>query len=89
MKFYTVDEIIIAHQYLYYIEATPIWSDRDYDFFCNDRNIEGGGGSDLASSYPKYIVELAHKMKANPKVFSYEKLDELFPVEGKDSVENS
>jgi hypothetical protein len=57
----TPEEIMQAHQYLYYCLGTPIWSDYQYDMFCRDNCLDGKGGSDLESSYPDYIKELAFK----------------------------
>lgn len=48
-----------AHQYLYYVVGRPVLSDYDYDMLCRKLGVEGGGGSDLASSYSKEEKELA------------------------------
>jgi hypothetical protein len=44
-------QIMKAHQYLYYVAGTPVWSDYEYDKFCRDMKLDGKGGSDLESSY--------------------------------------
>ncbi len=56
------ERMIKAHQYLYYVLATPVWSDLKYDSFCKEHGIEGGGGSDMASSYSPETVKLADKL---------------------------
>jgi NAD-dependent DNA ligase len=43
--------LVRAHQYLYYVKSTPVLSDWDYDLFCKEHGIDGGGGSSLESSY--------------------------------------
>lgn len=40
-----------AHQFLYYVLARPVWSDREYDTFCRQHGLEPGGGSDCADHY--------------------------------------
>ena len=40
-----------AHQYLYYCCGMPVISDREYDLFCRENNLDGKGGSDLESDY--------------------------------------
>ena len=51
-----------AHQYLYYVAAKPVWSDYQYDVFCKEHGIEGGGGSDRAQDYSPEIIKLAEGM---------------------------
>ncbi len=53
---------IKAHQYLYYVEGTPIISDQAYDTLCKKLNVFGGGGSDRAADYSKETKELAREM---------------------------
>lgn len=53
------EDLVKAHQYLYYVEARPVLSDYEYDKFCEAHGIEGGGGSDLASDYSENIKDLA------------------------------
>ncbi len=62
-------DIVAAHQYLYYVVSTPIWSDRAYDAYCRANGIAGGGGSDLGSSYPPHVKALAHQMSLKPHAF--------------------
>lgn len=56
-------QLVRAHQYLYYVMAKPIWSDREYDEFCKKWQIDGGGGSDRASDYSKPEIALAEKIR--------------------------
>lgn len=49
------EQIVQAHQYLYYVLCTPVISDYEYDMFCQKHGIPGNGGSDLAASYPAHI----------------------------------
>lgn len=48
-----------AHQYLYYVESHPVVSDYEYDMFCKEHGLFGGGGSDLASSYSPKVISIA------------------------------
>jgi NAD-dependent DNA ligase len=57
----TSEEIMQAHQYLYYCLGRPILSDWEYDMFCRDNELDGKGGSDLESSYSDKVKELALK----------------------------
>ena len=56
---YTPEEIMQAHQYLYYVKSVPVLTDYDYDCFCKKHGLQGGGGSDLASDYAPRIIALA------------------------------
>lgn len=60
---------IYAHQYLYYVLAQPIWSDYEYDKWCERHELQGGGGSDLESNYHPAIKFLAKQMIAEPNTF--------------------
>jgi hypothetical protein len=51
-----------AHQYLYYVECIPIISDYEYDKFCKDNGLHGGGGSDRASDYTDEERDYAKKL---------------------------
>lgn len=62
-------EIILAHQYLYYVKSNPIWTDFEYDRYCDVHGIPGNGGSDLGSDYSSDIIALALRMERNPKEF--------------------
>jgi len=62
-------DIALAHQYLYYVKAAPIWSDSEYDLFCKKHNIPGSGGSDIDDSYSESIKALAAEMTSNPGKF--------------------
>jgi len=62
----TAAAIIKAHQYLYYVQSNPLWTDLDYDAFCHAFGIQGGGGSDCASHYAPEIVRLAEEMCIMP-----------------------
>lgn len=58
----TPSEIVKAHQYLYYVALKPVWSDYQYDMYCDDHGIEGIGGSDRAEDYTDRIKELAEQI---------------------------
>lgn len=51
-----------VHQYLYYVLATPLWSDYQYDRFCHEHGIPGGGGSDRASDYSADVIAAAKQL---------------------------
>lgn len=54
--------LMLAHQFLYYVKHAPVISDREYDLFCKANGLDGGGGSDLEESYPRHVVALANAM---------------------------
>lgn len=56
------EEIMQAHQYLYYVKSEPIISDYEYDMFCKEHGLFGGGGSDLWDSYSERVRSLAEEM---------------------------
>ena len=60
---------IKAHQYLYYVLSTHVWSDRDYDRWCDANDLQGGGGSDCADHYSTEVKELAEHILAFPKLY--------------------
>lgn len=74
---YPPEQMVLAHQYLYYILTTPIWSDYEYDNYCKKHYIYGGGGSDLKSSYSSAIIALALNMRDNPSNFLYEEYKQI------------
>ena len=53
------ENLIKAHQYLYYVKGDTVISDFEYDQLCKKHNFFGGGGSDRAQDYSKEIQELA------------------------------
>jgi len=55
----TPQHVVKAHQYLYYVLGTAVWSDYDYDKYCRKYGIEGGGGSDCAEHYSEDEKKLA------------------------------
>lgn len=57
-----IQDIVAAHQYLYYVLATQVWSDYEYDKFCRDNGIDSKGVSDLESSYTEEQKQLARKL---------------------------
>ncbi len=65
------EQIIKAHQFLYYVEAKSVWSDHQYDAFCKLHGIAGNGGSDLASDYTREIIELARRIEHDPHKPAY------------------
>lgn len=64
---YSPKTVIRAHQYLYYVLGRPVVTDYVYDMLCKQHGIEGGGGSDLASSYSEEEIRLAKKMLEGEK----------------------
>lgn len=58
-------EFVKAHQYLYYVKTSPIWTDFTYDLYCKEHGLFGGGGSDSAADYPAHIVRLAEGILRN------------------------
>jgi hypothetical protein len=56
-------KIVRAHQYLYYVLCSPVWSDYEYDRFCKRHGIEGGGGSDRSCDYAPEEIALAESMR--------------------------
>ncbi len=58
----TPQQVMLAHQYLYYVKSCPVWTDYEYDQFCKRNNLDGIGGSDLASDYPPEITKLAYNI---------------------------
>lgn len=62
-KTVTPSDIMMAHQFLYYVLCKPVWSDRQYDEFCKRNNLCGGGGSDRYCDYPERIRNLAIKIQ--------------------------
>jgi hypothetical protein len=61
---FTPQQIVAAHQYLYYVLQAPVWSDYDYDRYCRQHGVEGGGGSDCADHYSEEIRALAMRYKS-------------------------
>lgn len=59
----TPEQIVRAHQYLYYVLCEPVISDYEYDMFCQKHGIEGGGGSDIADSYTDFEKDLADQLR--------------------------
>lgn len=61
----TAEEVMKAHQFLYYVLCQPVITDREYDQFCRVNNLEGGGGSDRAADYTPEIAALARKLSSH------------------------
>lgn len=65
-----LEKLILAHRYMYYIECDPILPDLEYDALertaratlPEDSPVQKVG-SDLASSYPKEIVDFAKELR--------------------------
>lgn len=55
----TPEDFVKAHQYLYYVKSDPVWNDFQYDAYCKEFGLQGGGGSDRAADYPPHIARLA------------------------------
>ncbi len=53
---------VLIHQYLYYVAASPVWSDYQYDMFCDKHGVEGGGGSDRECDYPEDVIQEAREI---------------------------
>lgn len=64
-----IEKTVKAHQYLYYIECRPIWSDYDYDKYCQQNNIISIGGSDRKTDYTPEVALLAQQMLSSPHLF--------------------
>ncbi len=62
----TPEQVMKAHQYLYYVGPHNVWSDYEYDQFCDRHGLDGKGGSDRASDYPAEVVKLAHEILKEP-----------------------
>ena len=61
---------VMAHRYLYYVAATPVLTDYEYDVVerkarsvCPPNSPVHGVGSSLPSSYSKEQVEYARTLK--------------------------
>jgi NAD-dependent DNA ligase len=61
----TPTEVMLAHQYLYYVLGRPVLSDHEYDLFCKRHGLRGNGGSDLEDDYTDTVKQLAREMTAN------------------------
>lgn len=60
------NDLMLAHQYLYYVVSRPVLTDYQYDRFCEEHGLDGIGGSDLASDYPPAVVALAERITEVP-----------------------
>jgi hypothetical protein len=58
----TPEDVMRAHQYLYYVLARPVLTDYEYDRFCRDAGLFGGGGSDRASDYSEHVIKIANQL---------------------------
>jgi len=58
----TPEQIMQAHQYLYYVKGRPVWTDSEYDYYCKRHGLFGGGGSDRASDYTKDVIAYAESL---------------------------
>lgn len=54
--------VMRAHQFLYYVLGRPVISDYQYDMFCKEHGLFGGGGSDSASDYSDEEKEYAYSL---------------------------
>lgn len=66
---YLPEDIVKAHQYLYYVLGEPVWPDYEYDIYCHGHGISGIGGSDCVSDYPANIIALAKLIALIPGSF--------------------
>lgn len=55
-------DTMLLHQYLYYVAALPVWTDYQYDMFCREHGMDGGGGSSREGDYPLHVIEEANRM---------------------------
>lgn len=58
-------DMLYAHRYLYYVRATPVISDREYDRMEDDYELKHGElpvGSDCESDYTDEQIRLAESM---------------------------
>jgi len=55
--------VMRAHQYLYYVQCRPVLTDHQYDSFCKQHGLFGGGGSDRESDYTDEEKDMARKIK--------------------------
>jgi len=73
---YTAEEIMLAHQFLYYcgpaLGLSPIWSDYHYDLWCKEQGLESNGGSDSPSSYVPKVIVLAEIMHIDPTAYPHD-----------------
>lgn len=67
----SIEKLILAHRYLYYVKNKPVISDRDYDLMEQEarRTVMHDSpvnkpGSDREQDYPKSVIELAEKLAA-------------------------
>lgn len=56
---FTPKQLQQVHQYLYYVVGQTVWTDWQYDEYCKEHGLEGGGGSDCAEHYAPEIREAA------------------------------
>lgn len=56
---YSLESVVAAMQYQYYVKLAAKVSDYQYDKFCHNHDIEGGGGSDSAASYTQLEIKLS------------------------------
>jgi hypothetical protein len=70
---YSPQEVMEAHQFLYYCKFCPAWSDYDYDHWCKLHGLDGSGGSDSESSYTNKVKALAEAMQKSPASFPVDK----------------
>ena len=59
----TPEEVMLAHQYLYYVVDLPVIQDREYDAFCDEHGLFGGGGSDRGQDYDWVVKDFALGLK--------------------------
>jgi len=64
---HTARELMLAHQYIYYVLSDNVWSDYEYDQFCERNGLDGTGGSDCAMHYTIETVVLATNIRSNPQ----------------------
>ncbi len=66
----TLEDLIMVHRYLYYVECCPVISDYEYDImqrqadiFCDPDSPVHKVGSDLSSSYTEHQKKLAQLLR--------------------------
>jgi NAD-dependent DNA ligase len=63
-----IEDQCLVHRYLYYVKGRPIISDYEYDMLerkavqtAPEDHLIHSAGSDLESSYPQNIIDIANK----------------------------
>lgn len=71
VELHGAEPVMRAHQYLYYVMNVQVLSDYEYDKFCDQNGLFGGGGSDREQDYNCHIKQIADEI-FNPTKEFYE-----------------